>query len=271
MHPILFTIGSYPVHTFGLMLMLGFAAALKCACVVAGRRPQTNGAPSPNDVIDATTWIILSGILGARLLYVALDWPIYKGHPWLWLATWEGGLSFHGAIAAGLIALVIFTRRRKIGFLKMVDVLAPAVMIGYAIGRIGCFFNGCCYGAPTNLPWGVRFYDNGHWTVPSHPTQLYSTLMSLVFFAILMRMERHQAFEGQLFGFYILFASIERFVMEIWRAGYTSTDIMAFGLTDAQYLCIGLFVFAIVLLSVLRRRKPAMPSTAAPPVGAVTP
>jgi phosphatidylglycerol:prolipoprotein diacylglycerol transferase len=141
-------------------------------------------------------------------------------------------------------------------------------MLGYAIGRIGCFFNGCCYGAPTNLPWGVRFFDDGHWTPPSHPTQIYASLMGFAFFALLAWIERRKSYDGQLLGWYLIFAAIERFVMEIWRGGYTST-VVAFGLTDVQFLCIGILVIGVVTLFVLRRRKaPVTPAT--PPLGAVT-
>ncbi len=113
-------------------------------------------------------------------------------------------------------------------------------MIAYAIGRIGCLLNGCCYGAPTNMPWGMRFFDDGHWTPPSHPTQLYASLLSLVFFAGLVWLEKRQTYRGQIACWYLLGTATERFLMEIWRAGTTS-DVVRVGpihfLTDVQWLC----------------------------------
>jgi phosphatidylglycerol:prolipoprotein diacylglycerol transferase len=271
MHPILFHIGSYAVHTFGVMLMIAFIAAAYRAYHTAAKLSGTPGSPDPTDVLDVSVWVILAGVAGARALFIAIDWDQYRGHPGTWLAIWEGGISFHGALIGGLIAVAVFTIRRHISFLKLVDLLAPSLMLGYAIGRIGCFFNGCCYGMPTSMPWGVRFWDDTRnaWTVPSHPTQIYSSLMSFAFLAVLTRIERHKSFDGQLLGWYLIFAGIERFIMEIWRAGYTSTGIMAFGLTDVQYLCMVVGAIGAVTLVVLRRRHSAVISR--PPLGAAVP
>lgn len=270
MHPILFHIGSYSVHSFGVMLMIAFAVSVLRAAKAAERlrRGKVEGAPDSNDVLDVSVWLILAGVIGARAMFVALDWADYKSHPSTWAAIWEGGISFHGALIGGLIALIVFTVRRKLSFLKLVDVLAPSVMLGYAIGRIGCFLNGCCYGMPTTMPWGVRFYNNGHWTPPSHPTQLYASAMAFAFFGLLVWIERRKAFDGQVLGWYLILTAVERFVMEIWRAGVTST-VLALGLTDVQFLCIGIFVAGAVTLLLLRRRRPPLMSVT-PPVEAVT-
>ncbi|MGO8670395.1 MAG: prolipoprotein diacylglyceryl transferase [Capsulimonadaceae bacterium] len=294
MHPILFKIGTFSLHTYGVVLMVALAVAIYRACRAADRPPvarvtresmpyavetrtipteadsaATSGRPTSNDILDSSLWMVVAGIIGARAVFVAEEWPLYRGHPSTWLAVWEGGISFHGALLGGLLAAVVYTIRHRLAFLKLLDVISPSVMIGYAIGRVGCFFNGCCYGAPTRLPWGVRFYDDGHWTPPSHPTQLYSTILSLIFFAVLVRIERHKAFDGQIFAWYLIFAGIERFIMEIWRAGYTS-DVFALGLTDVQFLCIGLVVCGAVMLPILRRRSAARTSEPAT-LGATTP
>jgi phosphatidylglycerol:prolipoprotein diacylglycerol transferase len=133
------------------------------------------------------------------------------------------------------------------------DLVSPGGMLAYAIGRIGCFFNGCCYGCPTTMPWGVRFWDDGRLTVPSHPTQLYSTAISLVFFALLVRIEKRRSYYGQVFCWYILFSAVERFIMEIWRADVTSSG-SAFGITQVQWLCIGMFIVALAGFAALRAR-----------------
>ncbi len=288
MHPILFHIGSFAVHSFGVMLMIAFALGVYRAYRAAGRLapvekqsdPLPNpspskgrealGAPEAADVLDVSVWMILAGVIGARLMFVIIDWNDYRGHPGTWFALWEGGISFHGGLIGGLAAMLIYAWRRRISILKLGDLLVPSVMLGYAIGRIGCFLNGCCYGAPTTMPWGVVFHDDGLVTQPSHPTQIYASLMSFAFFAGLVWLERRKVFDGQIIGWYLILAAVERFVMEIWRAGYTST-IVAFGLTDVQFLCITLVVIGAGCLWTFRRRSLLVSSPPTPPVGAVAP
>lgn len=265
MRPILFHIGSYGVHSYGVLLMLAIVLSVWRAYGAARRRKARDSSYpiSPDDVLDVTIWIVAGIVIGARLLFVAVDWGDYAGHPLDILRVWNGGLSFHGGLIGVIIALILFALRRRIPFLTLADLIAPSAMLGYAVGRIGCFFNGCCYGAPTNMPWGVRFNDDGVWTVPSHPTQLYSTLLSLVFFGVLVWMERRSRFPGQISFFYILFSAVERFIMEIWRADVTSSG-GAFGLTEVQWLCVAMAIVAFAALAILRRsaakptRSPAL-------------
>jgi phosphatidylglycerol---prolipoprotein diacylglyceryl transferase len=274
MHPILFHIGSYAVHSFGVMLMIAFAAsvlrAYRATIRIAPESPAAGGVPEPADVLDVGAWMILAGVIGARLMFVIIDWPDYRGHPGSWFALWEGGISFHGGLVGGLIAMAIYTKRRGISIVKLGDLLAPSVMLGYAIGRIGCFLNGCCYGGPTSMPWGVVFHDDGRVTPPSHPTQIYASLMSFAFLGVLIWLERNKSFDGQIIGWYLILASVERFVMEIWRAGYTST-VVAAGLTDVQFLCMALIAVGGCWLVVFRRRKPVAHPSQSPPVVVVAP
>lgn len=261
MRPILFKIGSpehgFAIHSFGVLLMFAILAAFFVAMKSAAKRTanKEKGAPSASDIVDVSQWMIFAGIFGARLLFIILDWGSYKGKPATWFAIWEGGISFHGALIGGMLALIAYCSFKKISFLKVADIFAPAVMIGYAIGRIGCLLNGCCYGAPTSAPWGVRFYDHGGWTSPSHPTQLYASILSLLFFGILLWMDSRRKFDGQLLAWYLIFAAIERFLMEIWRANVTSSGLYAFGLTDVQYLCIVLALAGTILIAILHNRR----------------
>jgi phosphatidylglycerol---prolipoprotein diacylglyceryl transferase len=258
MHPILFSIGpsSHPfaVHTFGVVLMIAFLAGIWRSYAVAKKNDARSEGITPDNVLDAGMWMIISGIIGARLLFVIIDWPSYQHNLRSMFALWEGGISFHGGLLGGLLALIIYCNRKHIPLARLADIVAPSVMLAYAIGRIGCFFNGCCYGAPTNMPWGVRFFDDGHWTVPSHPTQLYASMLSFIFFAGLVWLEKRKAFDGQVVCWYVLGASVERFVMEIWRAGVTSSQLYS-GLTDVQWLCVTMAVSATVVLQILRRRS----------------
>jgi phosphatidylglycerol:prolipoprotein diacylglycerol transferase len=258
MYPILFHIGSYGVHTYGVVLMIAFVLGVARTYRAAQARKQKDPAwtISPDDVLDLGILAIVLGIIGARLLFVIVDWDEYRGHIGDIFRIWEGGVSFHGSLIGFLAAVGYYCWRRKKPFLEMMDLVAPGGMLAYAIGRIGCFFNGCCYGCATAMPWGVRFWDDGRLTVPSHPTQLYSTAISLVFFGLLVRIEKTRAYRGQVFCWYILFSAVERFIMEIWRADVTSSG-SAFGLTQVQWLCIGMFLIALAGFVFLRARTAA--------------
>ena len=263
MFPVLFHIGTFAVHTYGVVLMVAFLVALGRAYQVAKR--QNDPALEPDSILDVGIWMILLGTVGARLMFVVLEWNNYRhapGFPGNIFKVWEGGLSFHGGLFGGFAALVGYCLIKRISILKVADLFAPSVMIAYAIGRLGCLLNGCCYGAPTHMPWGIRFHDDGIVTPPSHPTQLYASLLSLVFFAGLVYLERHRAYFGQLACWYLLLASIERFTMEIWRAGTTS-DVIKVGpihfLTDVQWLCLGMAAIALTGMTILSRKYPVPP------------
>lgn len=268
MFPVLFHAGSFVVHTYGVVLMTAFLVALGRAYSVARRQADPN--VPPDSILDVGIWMIVVGVLGARLMFVLLEWASYShapDFPGNILKVWEGGLSFHGGLFGGLAALIVYCLVKRLSILKVADLFGPSVMIAYAIGRVGCFLNGCCYGAPTNLPWGVRFFDDGHWTPASHPTQLYATAMATVFFLGLVWVERHRRYLGQVACWFLLGTATERFVMEIWRAGTTS-DIVSVGpihsLTDVQWLCIGLFSLGLVGMTLLRRFFPVPPASLPP-------
>jgi len=263
MFPVLFHVGSFAVHTYGVVLMLAFLAAL-ARTYQAAKRLDDPGVP-PDNILDAGIWMIIVGTVGARLLFVLIDWDSYRHAPNFPLNTlqvWQGGLSFHGGLFGGIGALVGYCLLKRMSVLKVADLFAPSVMIAYVIGRLGCLLNGCCYGAPTTMPWGIRFQDDGVLTPPSHPTQLYASILSLVFVAGLLWLERRRAYYGQISCWYILLAATERFLMEIWRAGTTS-DVVRVGpihfLTDVQWLCLVMAAVALAGMAVLRRRYPVRP------------
>jgi phosphatidylglycerol:prolipoprotein diacylglycerol transferase len=266
MHPILLHIGGFALHTYGVLLMIGFALGLWRTMSAASRYPEKG--VTPQDVLDLAVWVLVSGIFFARLFFVFLD-PNWRALLPQFFAIWNGGISFDGSLFGALLAIVIFCRLRKISFLNMTDLIAPSAVLGYAVGRIGCFFNGCCYGQPTNLPWGVRFHDSdqgGTLTPPSHPTQLYSTAMSLVIFALMVWRERSgKAFKGELFCWYLIGSAVERFIMEIWRAGVTSDLVRGTPFTTAQFFCMGLFAVGLAAWAFLRRASGHKPEVAPSP------
>ena len=268
MFPVLFHAGSFVVHTYGVVLMAAFLVALGRAYTVAKR--QADPDMPPDNILDVGIWMIVIGVIGARLMFVVIGWHDYSrapDFPGNIFKVWQGGLSFHGGLFGGIGALVGYCLIKRMSILKVADLFVPSVMIAYAIGRVGCFLNGCCYGAPTTMPWGVRFFDDGHWTPPSHPTQLYATALATLFFIGLVYAERHRRYLGQVACWFLLGTATERFIMEIWRAGTTS-DLISVGpihfLTDVQWLCLGIFSIGLLGMAVLRRYFPVPPVTLPP-------
>jgi phosphatidylglycerol:prolipoprotein diacylglycerol transferase len=258
MHSILFHIGPLPIYSYGFMLMLAFLAATAIATHLARER----GMP-PEYVLDLTAYILVAGILGARLLYVMLTWSYFRDHLDHVFRVWEGGLSFHGGLVGGLLAGLLYCRGRGISFLRMGDIVAPGLAIGYSIGRIGCFLNGCCYGSPTDLPWACRFHDppiTGPLTPPSHPTQIYASIINVGIFALLMLIWRRQKATGQVLWSYLLFYAIYRFGIEFLRKGATA-QVLAAGLTHSQWASIGMVLVAgAVLYRLAHQRDKVLPS-----------
>ncbi|MCC2671525.1 MAG: lgt, partial [Armatimonadetes bacterium] len=155
MLPHLVQIGPFTLYSFGLMVILGFGAGLWLAARLAQRRGLDGDA-----FLDAAVVILFAGVAGARLLFVALNWKTFSTQLWQVAALWQGGMSFHGGVIAAVLAGAVYMRRRRLPVLEMADAAAPGIAIGYTIGRIGCLLNGCCYGGPTTLPWGIHFPEN---------------------------------------------------------------------------------------------------------------
>ncbi|MDH7600974.1 MAG: prolipoprotein diacylglyceryl transferase [Armatimonadota bacterium] len=227
-----------PIRSYGLMLVVGFLIGVWRAARVA----RSKGIPSER-ICDLGLVVLISGVLGARLVYVLLNRDSESLNEFFRL--WNGGLSFHGGVAFALLFGWVFLKRTHIPFWTAADVVAPSAAIGYAITRIGCFLNGCCYGAPTTLPWGVRFNDHGVITPLSHPTQIYATAANLAIFLLLARLEKQQRAPGFVFASYMAMYSVYRFAIEFLRKGYTAQEWIL-GLTQAQWVSLGILAISVV-------------------------
>jgi phosphatidylglycerol:prolipoprotein diacylglycerol transferase len=262
MFPRILELGPFTLYSFGLMVILGFGTGMWLAARLARRR----GLPG-DAFVDAAVIILFASVAGARLLFVLLNWKEYSQHLSEVAALWRGGMSFHGGVIAGVAAGVFYMRRHKIPVLAMADAAAPGIALGYAIGRVGCFLNGCCYGGPTDLPWGVHFPG----TIPGqhlHPTQIYATLANLVLCAVLARAYLRPHRLGQIIALYVAGYSLYRFLIESLRKGYTA-DVLAFGFTDAQVFSVVTFAAGAIWWLWLQRNRAPLP--AAPPPGAEAP
>lgn len=243
------------LHSYGFFLVIGFFLSVWLGCLESKRRGY-----DPNIVLDLAMPLLLVSIVLCRVLYFLVYPSQWRGFG-EFLQIWNGGLSFHGAIVGALGTIAYFAWRRRVSFGTLCDLIAPGVFLGYAVGRLGCFFNGCCYGFPTDIAWAVRFHVEGSndpnaFTVPSHPAQLYSTALSLVFFALIWQMRRvprFTRFPGQLTLLFLALYAVERFVVEIFRKGATAP--LAFDwITRAQLASvIGLAVIAVIYAVLARR------------------
>ena len=251
MRPVLFHIGSIPVYSYGAMLMLGFGAGILWSVRDAKRRGL-----SPTDIVDFALTCLIAAIVGSRLVYVLLDYKTYLQDPLSAFMIWKGGLAFHGGLLGGILAAIWFCRARLIPFGELSEVTVPAVPLGYAITRIGCFLNGCCYGKPCSLPWAVRFPSEqmpGMLTPPSHPTQIYSAISSLLVFGIIVWARRWVKFPGQSLLHYLILYSIERFLIEFLRAPFPGRP-EPLGLTYAQWTSVLMVVLTGVVWWTLDRK-----------------
>jgi len=236
MHPILFTAGPIMLHTYGVMLVAGFLAATWCAMSAARALPPALVAISGDQIVDLACFCLLGGIIGGRLVFVALHWPEFARAPWDVLAIWHGGLVWYGGFFGGLAAGVSFVRAKRLDAVRVMDQFIPFVALGHGIGRLGCFFNGCCFGTPTDAWCGVTF--PGH-PGPVWPTQLFETLGLCVLYLALRRLQQpaHLRHPGRVFGAYLVGYAGLRFVLEslrgdqsVWWAGLTLQQVVSVGL-----------------------------------------
>lgn len=264
MHPVLFHIGPIPIRSYGVLVLVGFLLGLWYVMRAARRRmaslkPSDPGVITPDHVFDASLVGLFMGILGTRVLYVALNWPQFRDNPLDIFKIWTGGLTFLGAPLFGFGYLYYYCRRHHLPFLAFADLCAPGFALASAFGRIGCFLNGCCYGHACDLPWAVRFYqEGGVLTPPSHPAQLYEAVFHLFWFVLLDRWLRRPHRDGEVLLGYLGLYCVSRFIMEEFRKGGSST-VDAFGLSLAQIYCVVALPIFLFLLWLLRRSR--LPST----------
>jgi len=220
MHPVLFRIGTFEIGTYGLILALGFFAAL----ALAKRQAKLDGI-SGEAVSDLAMTVLLAGLLGSRVLYMAVE--LLNGTPAnqvFSLGMLRAAGHVHGGILAALAAFI--WRSRKLGLRLGItgDALVPATALGQALGRLGCIMAGCCYGTVCDQPWAITFTSPDAYRFSGtplglglHPVQLYTFAGNLAVMGILLWLRPRRRFEGQLLAAYFILEGIARAIMETWR------------------------------------------------------
>jgi len=243
------------------------ALAFILGAMLAQARAVRQGV-DPNKVLDLVFYILLSGVAGSRLLYVLLNWGFYKNNLSDIVKVWEGGLVFYGGFILAFFVAVWFLKRNRLPVWKITDIISPSFALGIALGRIGCFLNGCCYGA-LSWRWGVCFpaHDNppvfaqqvadglipasSLWSLPVLPAQLYAAVHGLLIFAVLLFLERYKKYDGFLLWVLVLLYSAGRFFIEGVR--YYEQNFMFGAITVSQAISLVLFIIAAAVLAARSR------------------
>jgi phosphatidylglycerol:prolipoprotein diacylglycerol transferase len=254
MHPILFEIGRFPVYTYGVLLAAAYLLGLQFALV----RARTRGL-DPNRVMDLGIWIIISALAGAKLLLLIVDFKTFGRSAADLLTLVRSAGVFYGGLIAAVATALWYLRRHRMPMWTVTDVFAPAIALGHVVGRMGCFFAGCCFGSPTSVPWAITFHSpyaaqnvGTPLNVPLHPTQLYEAGAELLILGVLLATERWgRPFPGRTFWAYMFLYGISRFVIEVYRGDPRGT-IGAF--STSQFLSLIIVPLSIVMLIVLGRR-----------------
>jgi phosphatidylglycerol:prolipoprotein diacylglycerol transferase len=252
--PSSFTVHNVNIYAYGLMLTIAFIIGTIRTVRVAAKEKI-----SAEVILDLVTFIIIGAIIGARLIYVILKPDQYLSNLIDVVYITQGGLSVHGGVIGAMFAALIYTAYRKLSYWHFADMFAPALALGMAIGRIGCFLNGCCYGVLCKNPdawYAVSFPENAHTGVtpePRHPAQLYMMALNLIIFFILRSTYKNRKFDGHVFLMWICLYSAARFIQEFYRFEVSSDVIFGF-ITIAQLASVILFFIAGAIILEMKKR-----------------
>ncbi len=224
MHPIIGKIGLFTIYSYGMMVAIAFLLGIFIAKLEAIRKNI-----KPDIMYDFSFYLIVGSIIGARIYYIFFfDLKGFLNDPVSIFKVWQGGLSIHGGILGGVVTGLIFSKIRKISFWKLADLISPSIILGQAIGRIGCFLNGCCFG------------------IKNHPTQIYEFILDFIGFLLLWNLRKKVTFEGGLFLLYLMMYSVIRIIVTQFRADNLylwDTGLTLAGLTSIIIFITGMALF----------------------------
>jgi phosphatidylglycerol:prolipoprotein diacylglycerol transferase len=255
MHPILFDLGGFTIYAYGVLLAAAYLLGLQFALM----RARARGLDGQR-VMDLGIWIIISALVGAKLLLFVVDFRRYTSHPRDLMELLRSGGVFYGGLIAAVVVALLYLRRHRLPLWTTTDVFAPGIALGHVVGRLGCLMAGCCFGRPASVPWAITFRDPAAMAnvgtplgVPLHPTQLYEAGAEALILAFLLAFERRgRPFPGRTFWSYMLLYGVSRFVIEFYRGD--SRGMVLGVLSTSQFVSVILVPLAIVMLVVLARR-----------------
>ena len=262
MYPKLLELGPITVYTYGVLLAASYLLGLKLAMV----RANTRGLDSTR-VLDLGIYIIISALIGAKLLLLITDFRTFRVDPRELLTLVRSGGVFYGGLIAAVGVALWYIGRAGLPLWTTCDVFAPGIALGHVVGRFGCFFAGCCYGRPTTAPWGITFTDpfaaanvGTPLDIPLHPTQLYEAGAEFLILTLLLATERRgRPFAGRTFWLYMLLYAVSRFIIEFYRGDERGSVGM---FSTSQLISVLLAPLAIGMLVYLARRVEPEPKRA---------
>lgn len=244
MSPILFWLGPIPITSFGFAAAMG---TLLTFLAMSARAKQEE--MDPEVVVDIYLVFLITGFLGARIMFVITYPETVAGDPWAFLKIWSGGLTFYGGLIGAVLGNFLYLRWKGLPALDVYDLVFPFVAIGHAFGRVGCFGNGCCYGVPVETGWGWVFHPLvDPQQLPRHATQLYEAFGLMVIALILNRVWLRGFRGGRVTALYLVLYAFLRFLLEFFR-GDTLSESYLFGTTLAQTTAMVLTALAAVIWS----------------------
>ncbi len=267
MHPRLLTIpsfdligrtwGPFTLHTYGFLLAVAFLLGLWVASRQA-KRAQLDAAK----ITDMAVWVLIAGLVGAKLLLVGVEWRYFARNPRDAFSIFQSGGVFYGGLVAGILVAWLLARYYGLPGWRTADVLAPGVAIGQAIGRLGCFSAGCCWGKATSVPWAVTFTDvyaaravGTPIDTPIHPSQLYESAAVFLIFLFLVWLAPRKRFHGQVTLAYVALYSAARFVLEFWRGDSDRGTWFGNQVSTSQLIALALLVATAIALPYVRRTQ----------------
>lgn len=263
MHPVFFEIFGFPIHVYGVLIAGGFLLAMNLSRRQAGREGE-----NPEQIADIAFLALVAGIIGARVVFVFTKLDEYLANPIDILLFWRGGVVFYGGFIAAAVMIIYYCRKHRLDYFKIVDILVPYLALGHAFGRLGCLAAGCCFGKPTELPWGIEFplhsmvhiqqqtdlvVGASEQPLAVHPTQLYESGVELVLFAFLLWFRRYKRFHGQLFLCWLALYAPIRSLIEVLRGDRERG--LYYGLSTSQWISLAVAATAVVLFFALRSRR----------------
>jgi len=260
--PELFEIGRFTVYTYGVLLAAAYLLGLKFAMV----RARTRGL-DPARTLDLGIYIIVSALIGAKLLLFFVEFDTFRRDPAELLTLARSGGVFYGGLILAVAVALWYMRRHRMPMWTTCDVFSPAIALGHAVGRLGCLAAGCCFGRETSVPWAVTFTHpeaaanvGTPLNVPLHPTQLYESGAELLILVLLIATERKgRPFPGRTFWLYLFLYGVSRFTIEFFRGD--DRGIVFDLLPTSQFISLLIVPLSLVMLYVLSRRPQLTPET----------
>lgn len=255
MHQYLFFIGDFPIRAYGLVLSLSIILATGVAYFLAKQDGRWH-----NHIVDMGIYCGISGIVGARLWDVFFfDWAYYSHHLNQIFYVWQGGMAIQGGIVFGVLAGIVYAKRHKIDILEMADIVAPAIILGQAIGRCANLLNGDAFGAPTGSSFGIIYPEttlayHTYGAQPLWPAEIWEGQLDFVIFALLLIFRAFPHAKGQAFSLYIMLYSLARFGLEFLRGDYATPVFLSF--TSAQTTSLVAFILAGMAFIYCRYKYP---------------